>query len=71
MHLDLEMLPLWICRQAGLSLAMIENHYGGGQVIAEEIDVRIAEHEASRNPAGTPREGAARSGSECREDLGI
>ena len=71
MHVDLGMPPLWICRQTGMSLAMIENHYGGGQVIAEEIDARIAEHDASRNPAGTlrtrPAKGRAAQGRNAKK----
>jgi len=71
MHVDLGMPPLWICRQTGMSLAMIENHYGGGQVSAEEIDARIAEHDASRNPAGTlrtrPAKGRAAQGRNAKK----
>jgi len=46
--------PLFVCRQTGTSLEMIEKHYGDARVDAELLDHMIDEHEApSRNPAGT------------------
>ena len=44
--------PLFVCRQTGTSLEMIEKHYGDARVDAEQLDV--GELEAStRNLSGT------------------
>ena len=44
--------PLFIVRQTGTSLQMIEEHYGSVRVIADELDELITN--ANRNPTGTP-----------------
>jgi hypothetical protein len=33
--------PLWVARQTGTSLDMIEHHYGKVKVVAEELDALI------------------------------
>jgi hypothetical protein len=35
--------PLWVCRQTGTSLEMIEKHYGKATVVADELDSLIGE----------------------------
>ena len=55
--------PLWVARQTGTSLDMIENHYGKVKVVAEEMDALIddaaeranarAREEQTRNLPGT------------------
>jgi hypothetical protein len=42
--------PLWVARQTGTSLEMIEKHYGRAKVVAEELDSMIskAEERAAR-----------------------
>ena len=37
--------PLWVARQTGTSLDMIEKHYGRAKVVAEELDELISEAE--------------------------
>jgi integrase len=37
--------PLWVARQTGTSLVMIEKHYGRAKVVAEELDELISEAE--------------------------
>jgi len=41
--------PLFVARQTGTSLAMIQEHYGSARLPADELDEMIQ----SRNPAGT------------------
>ena len=52
--------PLFVCRQAGTSLEMIERHCDDARVVAEELDDLISEFAAEgrsqgeiRNPPGT------------------
>jgi integrase len=46
--------PLFVCRQTGTSLEMIEKHYGDARVDAVHLDKMIGELDPSpRNPAGT------------------
>ncbi len=45
--------PLFIVRQTGTSLQMIEEHYGSVRVIADELDELIT-NAGNRNPTGTP-----------------
>ena len=52
--------PLFIVRQTGTSLQMIEDHYGSVRVIADELDELITTA-ANRNPTGTLSEGASES----------
>ena len=48
--------PLFVARQTGTSLEMIETHYGSRGVVAEPLDELIdAAAAASRNPTGTSR----------------
>ena len=52
--LDIGANPLFVARQTGTSLEMIENHYGSRRVVAEHLDELIdAAEGTSRNPAGT------------------
>ena len=52
--LDIGANPLFVARQTGTSLEMIENHYGSRRVVAEHLDALIdAAEGVSRNPAGT------------------
>src|SRR5262245_48299923 len=60
--------PLFVCRQTGTSLEMIERHYGDARVVAEELDDLIGEFTAegsssgeTRNPPGTLPEGETES----------
>ena len=48
--------PLFVHRQTGTSLEMIEKHYGRLNVVADELDGLIAGRveRANRNPTGTP-----------------
>src|SRR5262249_55519309 len=48
--------PLWVARQTGTSLKMIEEHYGGSTMTDEELDRRVG---ANRNLTGTHRPRAA------------
>jgi hypothetical protein len=43
--LELGAKPLWVARQTGTSLDMIEKHYGHAKVVAEELDNLISEAE--------------------------
>ena len=52
--------PLFIVRQTGTSLQMIEDHYGSVRVIADELDELITTA-ANRNPTGTLSEGRPRA----------
>jgi hypothetical protein len=52
--LELTGKPLFVARQTGTSLEMIEKHYGAVRVLADEIDERIAERRQTGNPPGTP-----------------
>ena len=47
--------PLFVARQTGTSLEMIETHYGGITAVADELDELIREREESEtgNPPGT------------------
>src|SRR5437870_529526 len=46
--------PLFVCRQTGTSLEMIEKHYGDARVDAEQLDEMIGELEPpTRNLPGT------------------
>src|SRR3989442_760834 len=46
--------PLFVCRQTGTSLEMIEKHYGDARVDAEQLDEMIGELEPpTRNLSGT------------------
>ena len=46
--------PLFVCRQTGTSLEMIEKHYGDARVDAVHLDKMIGELDPStRNPPGT------------------
>src|SRR5262245_1440842 len=46
--------PLFVCRQTGTSLEMIERHYGDARVDTVHLDKMIGEFDRStRNPAGT------------------
>src|SRR5712691_1453135 len=46
--------PLFVCRQTGTSLEMIEKHYGDARVDAAHLDEMIGEFDPStRNPSGT------------------
>jgi hypothetical protein len=46
--------PLFVCRQPGTSLEMIEKHYGDARVAAEQLDEMIGEFEPpTRNLSGT------------------
>lgn len=47
--------PLFVARQTGTSLEMIEKHDGAVRVLADEIDERIADRRQTGNPPGTPR----------------
>ena len=46
--------PLWVARQTGTSLKMIEEHYGEARVLAAELDALIsdAREPETRNPRG-------------------
>ncbi len=58
--LDIGANPLFVARQTGTSLEMIDNHYGSRRVVAEQLDALIdAAGGASRNPAGTLSERAS------------
>src|SRR5207247_2207029 len=48
--------PLWVARQTGTSLDMIERHYGKAKVIAEELDALIenASERAAKTRTATP-----------------
>jgi hypothetical protein len=60
--LDIGANPLFVARQTGTSLEMIEDHYGSRRVVAEHLDELIdAAGGASRNPAGTLSERASES----------
>ncbi len=45
--------PLFVARQTGTSLEMIEKHYGAVRVLVDEIDERIAERHQNGNLPGT------------------
>lgn len=56
--------PLFVCRQTGTSLDMIEKHYGDARVTPDQLDSlggpkSISGNIQSRNPAGTFLENAA------------
>ena len=55
MLLDAGAKPLFVCRQTGTSLEMIEKHYGDARVDADQLDrrVRVADREPSRMRATT------------------
>jgi hypothetical protein len=60
--------PLFVCRQTGTSLKMIEEHYGQVNVLARELDTMIASAAAkTRNPAGTLEEDVS-SGESGKEE---
>ena len=46
--------PLWVARQTGTSLAMIEQHYGDARCASGELDALIneARDARTRNPRG-------------------
>ena len=48
--------PLWVARQTGTSLKMIEEHYGEARVSAGELDALISDARTpeTRNLPGTP-----------------
>jgi hypothetical protein len=47
--------PLFVCRQTGTSLEMIEKRYGDARVDARRLDQMIGDVDGStRNPPGTP-----------------
>ena len=47
--------PLFVCRQTGTSLEMIEKHYGDARVDARHLDQMIGDVDVStRNLPGTP-----------------
>ena len=53
MLLDAGAKPLFVCRQTGTSLEMIEKHYGDARVDAEQLDEMIGEFESTTgNPPG-------------------
>jgi hypothetical protein len=45
--LDAGAKPLFVCRQTGTSLEMIEKHYGDARVDAEQLDEMIGEFEST------------------------
>jgi integrase len=45
--------PLWVARQTGTSLKMIEEHYGSARMAPDELDDLIADASETRNPPGT------------------
>ena len=47
--------PLWVARQTGTSLKMIEEPYGSAKMSADELDALIADAQdpPTRNPPGT------------------
>jgi len=48
--------PLFVCRQIGTSLEMIEKHYGDARVDAEQLDEMIGGFELpTGNPPGCER----------------
>ena len=54
--LDLGARPLWVAKQTGTSLEMIEKHYGRARDAADELDRLIGEREHVKtkgNPGGT------------------
>ncbi len=61
--------PLFVHRQTGTSLEMIENHYGSVAVLADEMDELISERAGrkSRNPAGTPSDEPPRPQAAAKE----
>jgi len=63
MLLDAGAKPLFVCRQSGTSLEMIEKHYGDARVDADQLDEMIGELEsATGNPPGCARRLAAVEG---------
>ena len=54
MLLDAGAKPLFVCRQTGTSLEMIEKHYGDARVDADQLDEMIGELVADREPTGNP-----------------
>src|SRR5882724_6041198 len=56
--------PLFVCRQTGTSLEMIEKHYGDTRVDAEQLDEMIGG--SSRQPGTFPEPSRMRATTRCR-----
>jgi hypothetical protein len=64
MLLDAGAKPLFVCRQTGTSLEMIEKHYCDARVDADQLDemIRVGDREPTGNPPGCARRLAAVEG---------